>query len=62
MFIRKVGVVIGGLAGYQIGARHQVKEYNLYLLRNYHLFDKSFKDALETGDSRYLAEYWNDEN
>lgn len=57
LYIRKVAVVISALAAFQIGVRHQVKEYNLFLLRNYHKFDQCFKDALETGDSRYLSDF-----
>jgi hypothetical protein len=59
LYIRKIGVVLAVLGGFQLGARHQRKEYNLMLLRNYHRFDSCFKDALETGDARYLR--WVDE-
>lgn len=60
LYIRKLAVAASIALGYQVGARHQVKQKNLFLLNNYHLFDRSFKDALETGDSRYLAHYWKD--
>lgn len=56
-FIRKVGVSVVALLGFQLGARYERKQYNLFLLRNYHLFDQRFKDALETGDSRYMMDF-----
>lgn len=57
LYIRKVVVTVTALAAYQLGVRHQTKEYNLFLLRNYHKFDQRFKDALETGDSRYISDF-----
>lgn len=57
LYIRKLGVLVSAAAAYQIGVRQQVKDYNLMLLNNYPQFDKEFKDALETGDSRYIAKY-----
>jgi hypothetical protein len=56
-FIRKVGVVAVTALCYQVGVRQQVKDYDLMLLNNYHAFDQEFRDALETGDSRYLTKY-----
>lgn len=58
LYIRKVAVVLSAIVSFQIGVRHQVKQENLYLLRNYPKFDQAFKDALETNDSRYMLEYF----
>jgi hypothetical protein len=56
-YIRKVGVAVASLAAYQIGIRQQQKDYNLMLLNNYQNFGQEFRDALETGDSRYLNKF-----
>ena len=57
-YIRKMALTFGVVTGLFTAKKHYVRDYNLALLKNFHRFDKSFQDALETGDSRYLREFF----
>ena len=55
-YIRKIGLVFAILGGFQIGARSDRRDYNIFLMNNYQKFSPQFKLALSTGDARYLGE------
>ena len=57
LYIRKLGFVFSMLAGFQIGARKDRRNYNLWLMKNYRGFSDDFKLALHTGDARYIEKY-----
>jgi len=44
-------------AGFQIGARKDRRDYNIWLMKNYKNFSNEFKLALHTGDARYIERY-----
>ena len=55
--MRGVGTAVAIFAGFQIGVRQKKKKQAIFLLKNYKNFDQCFKDALQTGDARYLVDY-----
>ena len=44
--------------GFFLGLRKEVKLTNLFLLRHFEHFPEEVQLALQSGDSRYLREYW----
>ena len=55
-YIRKLGLAFAIFGGFQLGARSDRRDYNIFLMDNYHHFSPEFKLALSTGDARYLGQ------
>ena len=55
-YIRKLGLAFAVIGGFQLGARSDRRDYNIFLMNNYQQFSPQFKLALSTGDARYLGE------
>jgi len=46
------------LLGYKYGVNHYGRADLIFTTKNFALFPKNVQDALMTGDSRFLREYW----
>jgi hypothetical protein len=53
-YIRKVMPLLFANFGFFLGMKHERNAQNQFLLRNYGGFTKSVREALHTGDARYL--------
>ena len=58
VFMRSLFPLTAGIIGFIIGIRREVKDNDMFLLRNFKNFEQDVKDALQTGDSRYVRKYW----
>jgi len=52
--IKLITVIIG----YRYGVNHRGRADYIFTAKNFPLFPKNIQDALMTGDSRFLREYW----
>ena len=56
MMLAYCGMLTVPPIGFFLGLRQQRKHENLFLMKNYKHFSEDFKNALMTGDARYMRE------
>ena len=57
MYFRGIWSVFGAGVGYWCALKAQTREQDIFMLKNYKFFGQEMRDALATGDSRYLRHY-----
>ena len=56
MVLAYCGMLLVPPTGYFLGLRQQRKHQNLFLMKNFKHFSEEFKNALMTGDARYMRD------